>query len=728
MYIDRGVIKFFTFSCFAFFSAAALNILYLSGLSFFLVEQGPQNMPMSLIISGGLVFLLSTIFSFLNSRQHQNSTRYLNIAAGYFIFTIIFAAVISSFGFISKHLFSQITFIFAYFNMTLTRIFIWILLGAFYTPLVAKRNISFFTCFFELGIIITGLIYSWCYNQGIISMRFYLLIFVILSTFVGVTLFFLIPLRGKYKTLKFTHDLKKEQFVNKSWRWLFFSLSAIFVFIALHRVFFYYIFNFIVKETFITQERIGVILGIFTSLCSVAIIIANAVIIPAVIKRESFYSLFFIFTICLVFITGLCYLFPFWAVIFIAEFLRRVLSSSIFFPYSNYISTTLSHRKRYVMKVYLEGNIRQLGFIIANVILLKYVTLTKLNIVSIVWTSWLFMLVLFLAVLIFRKVFINYHILNLSSPYIREQMRSIEALGERKNIYASKQLLALLEDKLKTSLRKNIILSLGNIRCEDYLKQIFKQIEFPDQATQLATLEAISQYKSFKAQSFLFGLLFSSKLKSFKVRISLIRLIGKMFGRKLIPVLMLGLEDDDPRIVANTIEVIGEIRNLENVKLLSPYLSWNDNRIRAQAIIALYHYPKMKKECRRVLHAMLESPSINFVVSGLYAVGRLKLKFLREQIIKYMHSKDTHIRRNAILALIKLNYIPAQDAFVTLLLDDSEAVQYIEVFAGLSQTYRARVLERIELMSLVEREKIINDFVKSPFNFDEEINDLRCVL
>ena len=307
-----------------------------------------------------------------------------------------------------------------------------------------------------------------------------------------------------------------------------------------------------------------------------------------------------------------------------------------------------------------------------------------------------------------------------------EQIRSIQALGERRNYRASENLLQLLKQQQTPRLiRKNIILSLGYIHSEYYLQDIFKQIDFNDQITQLATLHALSQYKSIQVQAFFFNLLFTQRLKSFSAKVHLIHMIVQQFGKKIIPILMFGLQNKNQRIVANTIEVIGEIKSKSNITLFLPYLESPYNRTRAQAIIALYRYHTVRKQCLIALYKLFLSKKRRQINSALYIIGKLKLKAFKMHVVPLLTSSDQDIQRNATFCLIQLDYEPAYNQLFTLLLNSETAAACMHPFVTLSPLHRTWSIEKMHDLTLDERNSIIALFESSSFDLTEEIQDLK---
>ena len=127
------------------------------------------------------------------------------------------------------------------------------------------------------------------------------------------------------------------------------------------------------------------------------------------------------------------------------------------------------------------------------------------------------------------------------------------------------KLLSLSPKKL---LRKTIIVSLGYERQNASLETVMNEFQSDKEEIQLAVLDALKVAHQYKATQFMVKIIMAQeRSKSLRVRMNATRIVAGIYGRRAIPFLLNGLEDPDPRIVANTLETLSIYKD----KALLPY-------------------------------------------------------------------------------------------------------------------------------------------------------------
>ncbi len=133
------------------------------------------------------------------------------------------------------------------------------------------------------------------------------------------------------------------------------------------------------------------------------------------------------------------------------------------------------------------------------------------------------------------------------------------------------------------------------------------------------------------------------------------------------------LNSEDDRVVANAIDGLSHLHYPGVVHLLQPYLKHETPRIRANAIVALWKYPKSRFRVRAAITSMLYSEDLKNTVSAIYAAGKVKdnnyVNFIKEQL----PTEDPGLQRIILIALLNLgetHYIPQ---VVDLMIGENEA-------------------------------------------------------
>lgn len=396
-------------------------------------------------------------------------------------------------------------------------------------------------------------------------------------------------------------------------------------------------------------------------------------------------------TIMLLATTGLI-AFPVMAMYLVSEFVRNLLDNTLYSASFTQITNAFSTRISLALKTVTQGFAIPLVTVISGFILLLFpseegfpVLNTLMAAMGLVW--------LYLSIQM-RKEHLKYHSDSLSSEYQEVVIRSVQALGEYKNYPAVAALIQVLETSKSHTVQKYSILSLGNIRATEVLKVLFRQIYSGNEEIQNTTVQSISSYDSFVAQRFLIDFLSGKYCKSLLVREGLIRILHRLMGSALIPILLPFLDNADPRIIANTIESMSETKDRRIVEILRPFLRHENNRIRANAILVLYKFRDVRRECEAALSEFLASQTPNHVLSFVYVVGRLRLRKYLPRIRGLAPTDDKTLRINLAFALCGFGLKEGIQSFTDIFSSDDEPLirQALHHFLQLSPGVRLRII------------------------------------
>jgi len=114
---------------------------------------------------------------------------------------------------------------------------------------------------------------------------------------------------------------------------------------------------------------------------------------------------------------------------------------------------------------------------------------------------------------------------------------------------------SLLEHEPGRFLRKTVIVGLGYSRSDSALNTVIREFRSEREEIQLAVLEALQAFRDYRAIQFLVRVTGAQEAsRSLQVRMNAGRVIAGLYGKKAIPFLLNGLEDSEPRIVANVVK------------------------------------------------------------------------------------------------------------------------------------------------------------------------------
>jgi len=110
--------------------------------------------------------------------------------------------------------------------------------------------------------------------------------------------------------------------------------------------------------------------------------------------------------------------------------------------------------------------------------------------------------------------------------------------------------------------------------------------------------------------------------------------IGALYGKKSIPFLLNGLDDNDPRTVANALEVLGYFKVNELKPYFLQHVDSDVPRVRANALMGLSHYPDTRKLFEKLVRESFQKADVALVGSLLYVIGQSREKTFLPEIMQ----------------------------------------------------------------------------------------------
>ncbi|MFO1518060.1 MAG: HEAT repeat domain-containing protein [bacterium] len=323
---------------------------------------------------------------------------------------------------------------------------------------------------------------------------------------------------------------------------------------------------------------------------------------------------------------------------------------------------------------------------------------------------------------LFHRVYLRHLIHCLDSNDLHLVSNAVHALGERDKASAVSSLLKLLAESKNIQVKKNIVLSLGQMRSREAFQEILGLFSIRNEALQLAVVESLGRFKNYESIAALFQLLKSRGNVSFRVRMKAMRLLTGLVGKKMIPFLMESLQAPDLRIQANAIEMIGLLKDPRAFSVLVPFLTHEHHRIRANAAIALYRFRKSRSEAKKVIRELYASAEPLNRISALYAIGLLKLENYKSELISQLNSDDKKTLEFVTVALASMKESCFCVPFVRLLLDRDRgfAMGVLRHMSRFPLYSSLLVFEEIARLPEVQRQFIFMRLHQTGLDFSEE--------
>lgn len=713
--------KVAVFSILLYLTSFFATMIYISSSALFIHHIGAASVSKVIMIFG--VFTPFVIFALQKFYSYVKKYEYVFI-----VYMIFFVLGLLSICYIasdySQNISYWIFYVLGFSGYSLSKTVSWNLVGRYFNVIDSRRYFPTLTAFQECGSISSALlIYFVLINAGIFT-------YVKTGSFaligiLAIFLFLLTPKAQAFKANKYYRP-KEENPHNKINYTKFLKKNHVFMFLAgmfLITVVFeqglIYELNMTFGQQFSNVAKLSSAFAIY-KICESSFVIFSNISLGRVMNRYvSLGNIVLIYSIIMIFAIMTLNISSFWLLVPIASFLRHSSRYFMFMPSYEQALNSLDSKMRIALKSLFEGLFVPVCICATGFGLMAFpahAALGTLNFVLLVLAVCGVVLAIF-----FKREYIKFHINRLASESRELVIKSIQALGENKNYLAVSPLMDLLTQAESKIVKKNVILSFGRIRINSLLEILFKEATNEQEELQVAAFESLSRYNSFLVQRFLIDLIHGKTCRSLSARVSLLKILYHSLGNAMVPVLMPYLLDEDPRIIANTIEAMEPINDPRIIEILTPYLKNSNRRIKGNAIIVLHKFYQTKKNCQDAMFELYKSDDVKDKNTFLYIVGRLKWR----QYKKYLHSfiLEPSCKLNLALAYCKLDDQKGYNLFADLLIsDDSTCIKKsLHHFSQLEDGVKLRVLSVYLTRISTEKQKIglLKALKNSCFDFHE---------
>ena|GEM_PF-1594120 len=281
------------------------------------------------------------------------------------------------------------------------------------------------------------------------------------------------------------------------------------------------------------------------------------------------------------------------------------------------------------------------------------------------WPLWLTGALI--AILAYRLLRLNlrqvghYHMSLVSSKDLESQITAIQSLGTPDYVAYSSALVRVLATKPRPVLTKNLLLALGRTGDARHTSAMAAFLRDGREDIQTAAATALGMLPGHEGNLELLRMLRELVRSRQEPRLSMVRALMRKLGELSIPYLIEVLtEDSDPRVKANTIEVMGEYasreRDLSLLEFLSKFLDpSHSRRERINAAIALYRRTPWSAQAEQVILEFIASPDPLDRSGAVFAIGVLKLRHFESLLVDICEDCEWR-HKNALLSLVRIGH------------------------------------------------------------------------
>jgi HEAT repeat protein/MFS family permease len=239
--------------------------------------------------------------------------------------------------------------------------------------------------------------------------------------------------------------------------------------------------------------------------------------------------------------------------------------------------------------------------------------------------------------------------LNKRDEKISIKIKILEVLGKCGQVRVVRFILRTLHDE-KLSIR---------IASANALGEFFNDFKFFNRKYLFFRLEIIETLKDvFKYE------------KNEYLRVKILNLLTKLSGLSTLEFLMGILRSNNSLLKREALLNLGNYKNTDIESVLSPFFKSGNPNDQISAAIAL---GKQKKKHRAVLSKIenfIHSKQKEKVVSGIFAIGELKIKNKKQFLLSNLYSHDLRIKMESAIALSKMGYFDSIPVLIELLLSN----------------------------------------------------------
>ena len=420
-----------------------------------------------------------------------------------------------------------------------------------------------------------------------------------------------------------------------------------------------YLTKVVLKENLSSYEAIRSTVSNYTIVASILTIMINAPMTRLIRKtRLSPVLLIWIQTSSLLVMASLCFVHPAFYFFLAFEVMRRVVQNCFYTPANQMILSSfigeIRNRLRSSYNFYyytVVGLVLSLLFSVTQK--LSYPHQEKLI---------LGLILIFLALSFLTNQKMGNALTELMYAFVRtgHKTASIIALNLlsflRPKDYGE-EMTKLLTLSPKKLIRKTIILGLGYEGKDSSLSAVLGEFQSDKEEIQIAVLDALKVAHHYKATQFLMKILMAQeKPKSLRVRMNATKIVAGLYGRQVIPFLLNGLEDPDPRIVANTLETLSIYKDKNLIPYFRKFSKSENPRVRGNALLGLSYFKTTRKEYFQAFEEILKGGDLKMISSILYVIGMVRDSHFKGEIVALKNSpigKEAPIRGSLAWALTR---------------------------------------------------------------------------
>ncbi len=123
-------------------------------------------------------------------------------------------------------------------------------------------------------------------------------------------------------------------------------------------------------------------------------------------------------------------------------------------------------------------------------------------------------------------------------------------------------------------------------------------------------------------------------------RAAIIKVLTKLRPETIVPFLLKKMRSENFEVVADSIYICGSFKDPNSIFYIEKYLDHKDPKVRANAIIALWQFKKLRPKLEHYLDQMLESKKEDVRLMAAHVIGELNLFKRKHSVFEMLKELD----------------------------------------------------------------------------------------
>jgi HEAT repeat protein len=388
--------------------------------------------------------------------------------------------------------------------------------------------------------------------------------------------------------------------------------------------------------------------------------------------------------------------------------------------HSSYYAITENIRDH--IKEFMEGLIKPLGTILAFISIYIIQGMAQGATQNIMINS---IMILITTIMIVRIIFLKKNYTDVSyknletSNDLPTRLNALEILSQKGHKLETKTILNYLQNKKeKTLIKVKIIETLGRIQDPEAIPELINCLNSEHSTIRHAAIETLGTFEELdkhKGKKYAFTrhrLIETAKTllhieTSSTIRSEIIQMLAKIDHADLIPFIINTMTNGDDKTKEACIKACRKFGDNNLKHYLEPYLIHKNQNVRAEAIVALWTFEKLKNNLNHYLDQMKKSNKKESILATLYILSETERNDEYPYIFKQLTSPDKEVSQAAAKALSKLNHRASILHIANSWIEDPET--YKKFTKKLTREMRESIKKLVEQKTSQHINKIMKD-------------------